>query len=610
MRPWPAALLLLTLGLSVGANAVGEQIFSDGSEGGLDCALSPPANNIVNVRSSLVQPVFRLNGGPFPAIPAQSARFFLVPREGGWIELGSSDATAPQVRVLDGVYDVMYRWHAGTQVPRNFDARVMQNVLVAGDRQLLIDVPSTLLQGNLTMNGAPFPQLGPAGGFLSLRSVYGLGGLPLASTNASNYTVRLIPGSYRLRYAAPGTPSAIPANQSALLDRINIEPASTVQRHFDIPAVITQFVFRVDGLPPPSSALEYGKLSLRTADGDRVDLAESRSQALTLRLIPGRYDAWWEWMAGSQVPANADSMFAPGVDIAAGIVFLDVPSREFAGDFLVNGAAAPGMIVESGKVWMRDPHSGADVFLGGTDFGLFNRRLIPGVYDLLYSVVSGSGIVPANNEVAFERGRLVTALPAADVDVPSVLLAWNLTLNGGPFPADVIESGRIAVRSPDDLQSVDLGSTDFLGGAQGQGSVRRLVPGSYRPSYSLFSGSSFVPANSNATLDDTFEVVAGGGPMQTIDVRVGLWNFLFRNNGVAFAVDPARRASFALRHRDDSVFWGTTDLPSGPRRLISNVLPLDDGRTATVHYTWLAGGPAEMPRNVDTPVSCHVLLPH
>jgi hypothetical protein len=592
------------LGTCSAAHAIGEQILSDSMEGGLDCTAIAPSTVVVNVRSSVLRPVFRHNGAPFPADPAHSARFFLVPREGSAILLGSSADTAPPIRVLDGVYDVEYRWFAGTEVPRNFDARVMQGVLVAGDRELRIDVPSTTLGGALTMNGAPFPPTGPGAATLSLTSYYGLGNLALANTNATQYTVRLIPGAYRLRYAAPGTTGAIPGNRSALRERVDIE-IDTLVRDFDIPAAISQFQFRVDGQLAPGSLLENGLVSLRTADGDRVDLGESRTQVRTIRLIPRIYEAWWEGLIGSEVvPANPDSRFDRLVDASAAIVVLDVPTRRFEGDFRVNGAAPPANPLERGNIWMRDPLSGADVFLGSTDTGRFSRRLIPGAYDLVYGQIVGSEVVPANPQVVFERNRVVAASPAADIDVPVGRLGWNLTLNGAPFPASVLENGRINARSADDLAGILFGDTRTLGA---QGNSRRLVPGAYRPTYTRLVGSELVPANSLASIDGSFGVLPGGDQEQTLDLRVGSWDFRFRDNGSLFPADPARRASFALRHRDDSVSLGTSDAPAGPRRLIANVWPLADGRTATVYYSWLAGSPVELPRNIDQPVSCHVL---
>lgn len=596
-------LLMFVLSMPGIAAAVGEQILSDSLEGDLECTVRTPSSVVVDVRSSLLQPVFLGNGLPFSTDVLQSARFYLVPREGQAIPLGFSyEQPADPIRVLNGVYDVEYRWLAGAQMPRNLAARVMQNVLVAGDRELVIDVPSAPLRGNLTMNGAPFPQAGGAAAVLTLSGIHGLGEVYLATSNESNYSTRLIPGAYWLRYQAPGTLGVIPANQDALRERHDIE-LDTALRNFDIPAVTTQFQFRIGNVPPPSTQTENGLISLRTKDGDRVDLGESIDQAVTASVIPGTYEGWWEGLTGSAVvPGNRDSRFDRTVDVPGGVVVLDVPVVQVTGDFLFGGVPAPQMAIESGRIRMRDRVSGIDTPIGNTAIGDFSYRLIPDAYDIVYTYVAGSAIVPANGMVAFERGRSVLAQPNADIDIPVATLAWNLTLDGGAFPADQVENGRIRVRSVDDDEDILMGDTRFLGN---QGSTRLLVPGAYRAYYSRLAGAGQVPANQRATLDGVFTVAPGGGALQVIDVRVGGWEFTFSGNGVPYPVDPARRARFELRHLEDVVPIGATDNGAGVQLLVANPLPLADGRTGTVYYTWQAGTPAQMPRNIGDPVACY-----
>jgi len=591
------------LALPMAAAAVGEQILADSLEGGLTCRDVAPSTVVVDVRSSVVRPVFRLNGAPFGSVPAQSATFFLVPPEGEPVLLGTTFDPPPNgVRVVNGVYDVVYRWRAGDQMPRNLDARVLDNVLIAGDRDLVVDVPSALLRGNLTMNGAPFPQNGVNAATLSLVGVHALGSVALGSSNDSNFVVRLIPGAYTFRYRSNGIGGPIPANQDALRETYTIEP-DTAALNFDTPAVLTLFGFTIGGASPPGTILENGRISLRTKDGDRINLGESRFQGLTQRVIPSTYDVYWEGLTGSAVaPANPDSRFLRNRAIGAGVESLNVPTVVVAGDFLVDGDPAPASPLENGQVWFRDLLTGAEVLLGNTSSGSFQRRVIPQSYDLVYESITGSGIVPANSRVIFEYGRSASAQPNADIDVAVDLVNWQLTLNGSAFPGAGTEVGRIRTRSADDLEDTLLGDTNF-----NTGGSRRLAPGDYFPIYGKLQGA-LVPDNNRAMLAQTFVAGPGGAGTQVIDVQAGDFGFTFRNNGSAFPIDPARNASVALVHREDTISLGTTSNPISARTLIANVLPLDDGRTATVHYTWLAGDLTQMPQNLDHPVACYVLL--
>ncbi len=605
LRPpnaWSHFRVVLLWLLPAGAWAAGENIFGNGLEGGFDCTAAPPASVAVDVRSARVTPVFRHNGVPFQSSPAHSATFFLVPREGEPVLLGTSfDPPANGVRVVTGVYDVEYRWRSGDQVPRNVAARVLQGVLVAADRELLIDVPSTSLRGDLRMNGASFPQTGVNVATLSLEGIHALGRVVLGSSNQANYNVRLIPGAYHLLYQSSGVGGPIPANQDALRERHDIE-FDTAARNFDIPAIVTIFQFRLAGAAFPASAVENGILSLRSAHGDYVEIGESRAQLATIRLIPDTYDAYWEGLLGAIVPANPDTRFLRDRTIAAPVEELDVPVVEVAGDFTVNGLPTPASQTENGRVRLRDASTGGEVVLGHTNVGSFERRVIPGIYDLVYEGLTGGNVMPLNPRVVFERDRDVAAAPLADIDIQSAALDWQLTLNGAPFPDSQTENARITARSGGDLLDTLLGDTTVLGGTGSQ----RLVPGNYRPLYAQVLGA-VVPVNSRAALDGVFVVTHSGVGTQTMDVRAGAFSFSFLHNGVAFADDPARSATFALKHREDLVAIGSTEDSVGPRVLIASVLPLGGGRTATVHYTWQAGELHAMPQNLDHPVACYVL---
>jgi len=591
----PAASLVL---------AAGENVFDDGLEGGLACSAQAPPTAIINVRSAIVRPMFLHNGSPFEANPAQSGTFHLVPRAGEPILLGTSfEPPGSGVRVVSDVYDVEYRWRAGDRVPRNVAARVLQGVLIAGDRDLVIDVPSASLRGNLRMNGAPFPQAGVNAATLSLEGVHALGRVVLGSSNQSTYATRLIPGAYDLRYQTNGIGGPIPSNQDAMRERHDIE-RDTATRDFDIPAVLAQFLFRANGVPFPDNALENGVVSLRRDSGDRIELGHSRNQTRTVRLIPGEYDGYWEGLTGSSVvPANPDSRFRRGLLVTAGVSVLDVPSISISGDFLVNGETAPISETERGQVWLRDVLTSSEVQLGSTTIGSFQRRVIPARYDVVYSRQTGGNIMPANGDVVIESARDFAAQADADIDIPSTRLEYQLTLNGATFFDTQTENGRLTTRSGADAADIQLGQTIFLGD---DGDSVLLVPGEYDVTYSQLTGS-LMPNNTRATLDPFYVVLNGGVGTQTLDVRTGEYAFAFRNNGAPFADDPARSAAFELRHLDDVVAIGTTRVPAPPRILIGNVRPLSDGRTATVHYTWQTGDPTEMPRNVDHPVACFVL---
>ena len=72
------------------------------------------------------------------------------------VALANSAAGSYSVRVVPGSYDVYYQWTAGATVPLNSLARLQTAAIAAtGTTTLDIDVPSAIVTGTPTINGAP-----------------------------------------------------------------------------------------------------------------------------------------------------------------------------------------------------------------------------------------------------------------------------------------------------------------------------------------------------------------------------------------------------------------------------------------------------------------------
>jgi len=120
-------------------------------------------------------------------------------------------------RVVPGTYDLFYARTAtptntSTAAPANHAAKLKTGVVVAagGATVLDIDIPSTMVSGAVTINGA---RAGEADvGTLFLQSAAGdFAPFPLASSGS--YVARLVPGAYDLYFSrADGAGSATPMN--------------------------------------------------------------------------------------------------------------------------------------------------------------------------------------------------------------------------------------------------------------------------------------------------------------------------------------------------------------------------------------------------------------
>lgn len=602
----PVVLLVLAPLLPTPVQAAGETIFVDGAEGTPPCIPVPTGPVSINIQSALVTSVFRLNGQAFPADAANSANFYLVPREGAPVHLGLSAEAPVPVRVLRGVYDVEYRWRAGNGVPRNDRARVLQSVSINGDTTITIDVPSQVVEGTLRMNGAVFPN-GDAN--LFLQGVYGLGRVHLAATPQTDYSVRLIPGAYRFGYSAIDPGLFLPANRFALRERHNIDAVpGTLTLDLDLPSVLGTFQFRFDGAVPPNSIAESGQISIRTTEGDRIDLGETRQQNVGWRIIPGRYDVYYESQSsGAVAPHNRESRVMTNRMINAGANIINLTTMAVSGHFRINGAVLPQVNSESGRFFVRDRITGADTYLGVSAGGPFEVRLLANQsHDLVYERVSGSALVPYNERTVFESNRSFISPGDNTLDVPATWVTILPTLNGESFPDQGSESGRMYARGGLGDDDTYLGRTD--GFANGLATPYLLINGTYAPLYEHLAGSGVVPFNTLATLDSPIHADNSVRGVLGIDVRPGTFTFGFRHNGTSFPASANQSAAFSLRHRDDRVDLDASNTTPTSRILIRNVAPLDDGRTGTIFYSWQAGGNS-MPRNVDTPAACVMFDP-
>ena len=129
--------------------------------------------------------------------------------------------------VIAGTYDLFYAMSvAGPAIPINRSARLKQGIVVGkSPLPLDINVPTTNISGNVTLDGASFNGSGAAALIL-----YGGNGdfAPIGSVSATSptYSALVIPGSYQLYYGVYNSGPALPGNARADLGCFNVPPAA------------------------------------------------------------------------------------------------------------------------------------------------------------------------------------------------------------------------------------------------------------------------------------------------------------------------------------------------------------------------------------------------
>jgi hypothetical protein len=299
---------------------------------------------------------------------------------------------------------------------------------------------------------------------------------------------------------------------TAVADTYDIELASV-----DVTIALT-----IDGAAPPGAATETAALALRNpATGEVIELGDTHATTLVARVIPTVYELVYRRVLGATIPANRGAVLGY-VDARAGgqvVREVDIATVRLTGTFAFDGVDAPALPTENGRMWLRNPASGDEIFLGETVAQTFDLQVLPGTYLVEYEALTGAEIAPRNR-----RARVMTLEVPDDVgahearlDVKTVQIGGDFLVDGAATPASPLERARISLRDGFTGDEFPIGDTE-----QGEYLVR-VVAGTYDVVYAWQTGSAVMPANRHAiigTLDtaqpathtiDIPTVTIGGG---------------------------------------------------------------------------------------------------
>ena len=572
-----------------------EQIFQSGLEGPGPCVdVAAGDGTTFDVASIEITPDFRLNGKAFPVDDTRYAQVFLANTDGYQALLGSTRANpvAP-VRIVPGLYDVIYEYVTGTGIPLNHGARLMRNLWLDTDRTLRVDITSVTVNADFDHNGVAFTNNPLNAGNLFLDGIYYGGETPLGSTSQQSADLPLLPGAYRLIYRhAAG--NAVPFNTNARLDRHDLDVSGA--HVFDVPSVLVNVTFSLNGGAFPNTAYDRGDFSLVSTDGDVVPLHDSLVTTVERRIIPATYNVHYERIAGgSIVPINNDAIVAgPFAITGAASIGADVTTVAVSGAYSVNGNPPPATAYENGETFVIDPNTGAKTTFGQTHNQSYDTHLVAQPYAVGYRIVAGGSILPSNADTVLFTGWDPVVSPTRNIDIPVGVYAADLTLNGGAFPATAYDRGYLYARLPAGGPATVLGTTD-------DGAIERnLLPGSYFVTYTINAGGT-VPHNLNAPIPGTRVVAAGAPTSDTIAVvSVELARDLTLD-GAAFPAATEARLRWRAKQAfgDDTAFWGYTSSGSASVEIIPGKYELlyehDTGTT--------------IPQNNKQRIACWNILP-
>jgi hypothetical protein len=487
--------------------------------GGAGGSGSKCLGNDIDLRATTVSGTVKVNGAVVTNATTQGAGSILLTNGEDSAVLGSTSATggAYAVLVFPGTYDLYYSVsEPGTGVPNNAMAKLRSGIVVgASPLALDVDVPATKVSGAVTVNGAVVKGTLDTG--LATVTLMSANGDAARLTNiapSGAYSALVVAGTYDVYYGALGTGPLFPNNRSAKVQSGVVVGTSPLSLNIDIPAATVSVSITSNGAAVTGAAKGEWSLALKSAAGDRVDLAtySPSSGAYSGRVVPGTYDLYW-------TGGNADVLGHSSAKIKSGIVVgtsgaslsVDVPATTISGTVTLAGAAAS--VFGSGVPYLTLRGAAGDtVPLVITAAGAYSARVVPGSYDLYYRLAALDNN-PRNSLARIQSAIIVGTTPVTlNIDIPATTVSGTVTING----AAITTSQRPFALT---LQNAAGDSALLASYPQGGTYSASVIPGTYDLYYSR-QGDIALTVPNNRDTKIRSGIVVGASPV-ALDVDIG-----------------------------------------------------------------------------------------
>ncbi|MEM6290817.1 MAG: hypothetical protein AAGA54_06110 [Myxococcota bacterium] len=499
---------------------------------------------------------------------------------GDRVELGRTADETLTARIVPGTYDVLYSVvEAGATVPKNRGAVLSTVELTEDGTELKIDVPTASIAGRITVGGSTSASNVYNFGRLWLVNKYTGDRVLLGTTRDPQYSARVIPGDYEVRYEVRENDGDVPSNFDGFVSNLSVGQDDDAL-DIDVPLVRYSGDVTIDE-QSVGSPYEGGRLELRDVDtGDVFSIGDTRDEEFDIAVLPGSYEILYTHLEGGDAaPVNKGAILGtidlPEPDNGTGAVTSDIKIKTVvvSGGFQLGDSTPPGNTADDGVISLESPMWGTAV-LGNTHDGAYVSRVIQGEYDAYYAQETASVVMPKNTHAKLSEKPFTLMSEAMTIEIPVVEVTGNLTIGGVEAPDSPYDDGRLYLRNRDTGDSVLLGNTRLGTYAA------RIVPGTYDVVYENEFSDTQLPINRGAvvrtdvTVDVENDQLDIDVPVSTVvgDIEIGNSTpELAEGLGQLFLVD---RAS------GDEIFIGHTGAASFAR-------PLTDG-TYLMEYRGVA----------------------
>lgn len=299
------------------------------------------------------------------------------------------------------------------------------------------------------------------------------------------------------------------------LDCIPCEPIESGLLPAEVPAVRAAFSFLHNGVEPPRSGLQYGKVSLRNqASGDVVDLGRTNDLSASVLMIPGTYDVLYEHRQGNQLPRNGGAVLQQ-VEIGGDdtTIDLDIESQSLRGALSFSGGVPMTPGLDYGRIWLVNPKSGDRTLIGDTRDEVYQVNVVPGTYEIRYEYRQTQDVAPINTDglIGFVDVFADGEGTVHDIDVPTTRLTGAIEIDGSTVMSG-LDNGDI------ELRDTETGDRFLLGETEDGDYEAVVVPGIYEVVYTSRQTGPLAPLNRGSVVETL--IIEGGSAQMEHDIQL------------------------------------------------------------------------------------------
>ena len=457
----------------------------------------------------------RLRGGAFPDASAQRGAVVFRSEENGVVQTGNLDvagAVAYDVTLVPGTYDVDFVGNSALcfgetapPVPCNI-ATIHRGVSLTSSGVLDLDLDAVVVNGFVTLNGAPLPDETAERGQIAVVDSDGrhVTVATLGSTGAAAYSATVVPGTYDIYFVGNAslcsreTAPRMPCNSGVVLSGVSLSSNGVLD--IDLSSVSVTGMLTLRGSELPAEEDSRGSLTFTRDDGGSVttrSMGSTGPAAYAVALLPGRYDIHFAAnpaLCGREtlptVPCVGGLLFGGQNLESSGVLDVDLDSVQVTGSVTLAGATLPDESTGRGALTFALENGGvvATRTFPSTGLVTYGVTLLPGAYEVGFAANSSLCSSEASSRVPCVGGVLRESLDLSttgvlDIDLQAINVSGAVTLEGMPLPSIADNRGSVQ------LSLIGGGSIDDSLSSAGEGRYDvTVMPGPYVVSYTANGG--------------------------------------------------------------------------------------------------------------------------